>query len=154
MERRLGYCGDECSSCPRYLATLAEDERELQRVAELWCAVRLRDRVVTTAEIRCDGCSPSRDCAHGVAACAGARKVEHCGRCADYPCAVISRCFEKTESMASLLPSRCSPADYERLATAFLRKRENLEAGHRGMEPPRGRLMLTGLDSRRSNGCR
>jgi hypothetical protein len=131
MKPKLGFCGDECSACPRYLATQADDDHELQRVASLWYAVGFRDRLVTTAEIRCTGCSPDRDCAHGIAACAGAREVEHCGRCADYPCDSISRCFEKTERMASLLPPRCSPADYEQLAAAFLRKRENLESGRR-----------------------
>lgn len=126
MERRIGFCGDECSACPRYVATLSGDEPELRRVAELWHAAGFRDRVVSVAEIRCTGCSPDHDCAHGIAACAGARKVEHCGRCADYPCPIIERCFEKTESVAPLLPSRCSPAEHAQLARAFLRKRENL----------------------------
>jgi hypothetical protein len=125
--KRFGFCGDECSSCPRYLATLAEDGHELQRVAELWHAVGFRDRVVTAAEIRCAGCSPDKDCAHSIAACASAREVEHCGWCVDYPCAAMVRCFEKTAAVADTLRARCSAADFNQLELAFLRKRQNLD---------------------------
>ena len=82
--------------------------------------------MVSAAEMRCDGCSPASACAHGIAACAGARRVEHCGRCTDYPCGMVVRCFEKTDRLASQLRSRCSAADYEQLAAAFMHKRENL----------------------------
>jgi hypothetical protein len=127
MERRLGFCGDECSACPRYLATLATDEGELRRVAELWHALGFRDRVVTVEEIRCTGCSAEHPCAHGIAACAGARGVKHCGRCGDYrSCALIERCFERTDRMGRQLLARGTSAEHALLVRAFLRKRENL----------------------------
>jgi hypothetical protein len=128
VERRIGFCGDECSACPRYLATLDDDEGELRRVARLWHELGFRGRVVTTAEIRCDGCRPDRECAHGIAACAKARSVEHCGQCPDLlPCVLVQRCFERTEALAERLRSTCPAGDYDQLERAFLRKRQNLE---------------------------
>jgi Protein of unknown function (DUF3795) len=126
MERRLGYCGDDCAECPRYQATQSGDEGALARVAALWRQAGLRDEIVPAAQIRCTGCSPDKDCFYGIAACAGARKVEHCGRCPDFPCEIISRCLEKSDALMRQARERCSPEDYRRLARAFFRKRENL----------------------------
>ncbi len=54
MENRITLCGDNCTYCPRFLAKTKE---ELQEVANLWYRVGLRDHVVSTAEIACEGCS-------------------------------------------------------------------------------------------------
>ena len=126
MAQKLGFCGDDCSECPRYQATRDGDENALGRVAALWRDLGLREEVVSSAQIRCEGCSPIKDCFYGLAACAGAKKVAHCGQCPDYPCEAIARCLEKSDALEREIKARCTVEEYERLARAFFRKRENL----------------------------
>jgi hypothetical protein len=54
MDEKITLCGDNCLACPRYNA---KGYQELNKVAELWYRVGLRDTVVSNEEISCSGCS-------------------------------------------------------------------------------------------------
>jgi len=56
----LAPCGNDCSACPRQLATASRDPARLAAVAELWHFLGWRDRVVSNEEIACHGCPPPR----------------------------------------------------------------------------------------------
>src|SRR4051812_43742746 len=100
MMKTIAFCGNDCEKCPRYRATKSGDAGELRRVAELWYRNGLRDRVVAPEEIACDGCSPDKSCVHAVAACAAAKGLSHCGRCAEFPCARVEAMFARTEEFS------------------------------------------------------
>jgi len=123
-----GSCGDVCSFCPRYLATLSGDPDELRRTAELWRDVGLRDRVVPNEEIRCEGCSPTNACRSGIAACASERQLVGCAMCAEHPCPKLEQPFARTEASMRELGARSSPQMQLQLERAFGRKRALVEA--------------------------
>lgn len=43
MMSLIGVCGDNCSYCPRYIATRSGKADELEEVKELWARLGLRD---------------------------------------------------------------------------------------------------------------
>lgn len=130
---RLGVCGDDCEECPRYAATASGDRASLAAVADLWFRSGLRERLPSPEELACEGCRPSSRCAHAAQRdCALGRGFGHCGECPAYPCAIAAAGLARSEALAEACRLRCSPEDYERLARAFFRKRENLTAGKGG----------------------
>ena len=64
MEEKITLCGDNCIECPR---SNAHSEEELQNVAKLWYRVGWRDCVVSSEEIRCEGCSSHKQCIYHLA---------------------------------------------------------------------------------------
>lgn len=48
MKDKITLCGDNCIYCPRYNA---KTEEELNKVAELWYRVGMRDRIVSADEM-------------------------------------------------------------------------------------------------------
>ena len=96
-EKIIAYCGEVCTECSAYVATLNDDLAALQRVADEWnqkagSALQAEDCV-------CDGClgdgrriAYCRTC--DVRACAMARGLENCAHCADYGCEKLVVCFE------------------------------------------------------------
>jgi hypothetical protein len=60
--RELGFCGVDCSACPNHLSGKCPDCRHSR-----WPEG--------------DPCPP--------VACCGERQIDCCGRCADFPCAMI-----------------------------------------------------------------
>jgi hypothetical protein len=136
---KLGFCGDNCDICPRYLATQSGDVEQLRKVAALWYKVGLRDRVVSPEELICHGCSSTwhsglerRECAfRTVQECALEKGVENCGKCEDYPCETVSCVFEKVGPFAESIRGRCSKEEYDCLRKAFFSKKENLDRVNR-----------------------
>jgi hypothetical protein len=97
MDRMVAYCGLVCSDCPAYVATQANDQDGLERVAAQW-----REDYgapgITVESVICDGCvTEGRKCAHcfecAIRACGMGRGVENCGHCEEYGCEKVAGLF-------------------------------------------------------------
>lgn len=124
----IGVCGDNCSFCPRYLASLSGDVEELEDVKELWVRLGLRDPVFPARDMACFGCRPENNCAYSdVRACAHGKGIDNCGLCQVYPCRMLIAVFEKSEMLRSFAARVCTPNEMDVLHKAFLSKRQNLD---------------------------
>lgn len=65
-QEKISLCGDNCSECPRYKA---KTEEELKSVAKLWYKVGFRNKIVSSGEISCKGCSPEKECSYNLIEC-------------------------------------------------------------------------------------
>jgi len=123
----LGFCGDDCSACPRYIATQSGSRERLKEVAEMWWRAGWRDTIVSPDEMVCGGCASVKWCRYDeIRKCAREKRIGNCGQCYDYPCAKITKVFEQTESYAETCKERVSKEDYECFHKAFFSKRERL----------------------------
>ncbi|HOS97059.1 MAG TPA: DUF3795 domain-containing protein [Deltaproteobacteria bacterium] len=101
MNARLSYCGIDCSACPTYRATQADDDAKRAKVAAFWS--RMFGTEIAPSDINCDGCRKDggrlfghcRTCA--VRLCARDRALASCGRCGEYSC-------DKLDGLLALLP--------------------------------------------------
>jgi hypothetical protein len=133
--QNLGVCGDNCSLCPRFIATRSGDIDELKKVAVLWHQAGFRDRVVSAEEIACHGCLSSKRCAfEDVKKCAEQGKVRNCGECTDYPCNKLKKIFEQMEAFSKRCRSICTDAEYQQFQKAFFSKKENLDRIHQKVD--------------------
>ncbi len=128
----IGYCGDDCEECPRYIATQTNDREALKAAAVLWHKVGLRDEVANPEEMICHGCAALDSCHYNdVRGCARERDVSNCGKCDVYPCDKLHLVFDKTHSYANKCRQTCDPQDYQILKRAFFEKKKRLDAIHR-----------------------
>lgn len=97
MDKIIAYCGLVCSDCSAYVATQANDQEALERVAAQW-----REEYdapnITVESVICDGClDGGRKCSHcaecEIRACGVARGVANCAHCADYACEKLEKFF-------------------------------------------------------------
>jgi putative acetyltransferase len=127
--RLIGICGDDCTACPRLVATQTEDPRELERVKDLWVRLSLRPPDFPADRLACRGCSPKNECAYPeMQACTRGRSLPHCGRCPEYPCCLIAAAFKRSEQFRARVEQVCEPGEAAAIVQAFLSKRQNLEA--------------------------
>ncbi len=94
MDKLIAYCGLDCTQCPGYIATQANDMAALEKVAAEWReAFKAPD--ITVKDVLCDGCTSTTGRLSGycgqceVRACAVGRAVENCAHCDDYGCAKL-----------------------------------------------------------------
>ena len=126
-DRILAACGNDCSSCPRYVAHPYEKtEDELLHAAELWMRIGYRDHIVSKEEISCLGCRTENWCRYQVIKCCEGRNIKTCAECVEYPCENIKECFAVTRSFEPMCRQVCTRGEYERLKKAFLEKEKNL----------------------------
>jgi len=126
----LAACGNDCASCPRYIAHPYEKtEEELHHTATLWFKIGYRDHVVTNEEISCTGCKPENWCRYHVAKCCEERGIKTCAECDEYPCANMKECFEVTKSFEPMCKKVCTDDEYKQLKAAFFEKREESKRG-------------------------
>jgi len=98
MDRIIAYCGLVCTDCPAYIATQANDQAALERVAARW-REEYNAPNITVESVICDGCleTGERHCSHcaecDIRACGIERGVANCGHCDDYACAKLERFF-------------------------------------------------------------
>ena len=93
----IGYCGDDCELCPRYIATKSNDVEKLKKAAVLWEKVGLNDKIVTPEQMICNGCASLEHCHYNdIRECAKDKEISNCGKCNDYPCDKINGVFNKT----------------------------------------------------------
>ena len=92
----IGYCGDNCSSCPRYTATLANDTEKLKEAVLMWKRVGWRDTILSNDEIKCTGCKTVTWCRYyDIRECAIDKKLNNCGECDQYSCNRIKDVFKQ-----------------------------------------------------------
>jgi hypothetical protein len=98
VDKIIAYCGLVCIDCPAYIATQADDQAALEKVAAQWReAFNAPD--ITADSIICDGClgDAGRKCGHcadcEIRACGVERGVANCAHCADYACAKLEGFF-------------------------------------------------------------
>jgi hypothetical protein len=128
---KIGACGDNCSFCLRYKATISNNVHELTRVKELWVSLGWRDPDVDIQELKCSGCRKENKCAYRqLRDCVFEKNMENCGRCSKYPCELTSEAFAKTEKAFSQLEITCSNEEKDMLIKAFGCKRKNLDGIH------------------------
>jgi hypothetical protein len=129
---KIGYCGDDCELCPRYIATLRENPAELIHAADIWIKAGWKDKGTPPEALVCYGCLSVKECYYDtIQKCAQSRKIANCGECVDYPCDKITFVFKRTESYAKKCKQVCSPVDYNILANAFFFKKKTLDRIHK-----------------------
>jgi diamine N-acetyltransferase len=122
---RIGACGDNCDECLRFIATKKGSDAELHKVAQLWFDLSLRDRIISTEEIRCNGCSPENKCAYREQRdCAFQRSFQNCGYCPDYPCLIVENTLSISDDMHQKTEDLSGS---ESIIKAFFKKKENLD---------------------------
>ena len=108
MHTMIAYCGLLCTECPAYLATQANDQAALERVATQW-RESFDAPDVTAQSINCDGClqDDGHKCAHcfecQIRACAIERELANCAHCADYSCEKLEGFFAFAPEARALL---------------------------------------------------
>lgn len=126
--QKLGFCGDDCNVCPRYVATQSGSVEQLKKVASLWFRVGYRDKIVPPEELSCHGCFPRTWCDRMyVRTCAVKKGVKNCGKCESYSCEIVTKAFKQTASFAEKIKQKCSKTEYEQLKKAFFEKKKNLD---------------------------
>jgi hypothetical protein len=132
----IGYCGDDCDLCPRYIATKSGDRGKLMEAAVLWKKVGLKDKIVPPEGMICHGCSTLEMCHYNeIRECAKRKDINNCGKCGEYPCDKIKAVFDKTSAYAQRCKDACEAGDYERLNEAFFLKKKRLDAIHSKNDP-------------------
>jgi len=96
-DKIIAYCGLVCSDCDAYIATQADDQAALERVAAKW-RQEYNAPGITVESVLCDGClTGERKCSHcaecDVRACGIARGVVNCAYCPEYACDKLQRYF-------------------------------------------------------------
>lgn len=108
MDKIIAYCGLVCTECPGYIATQANDQEALERVAAQW-REEFNASEITVASVLCDGCltDEGRKCGHWseceIRACAMERGVLNCAHCADYACDRLAGFFGFVPEARTLL---------------------------------------------------
>jgi hypothetical protein len=134
MMSLIGVCGDNCSYCPRYIATRSGKAEELEEVKELWVRLGFRDSAFHDQDLTCFGCKPKNPCAYSeLRGCASEKGIDNCGLCDGYPCKRIDAAFKKSEELRSHATRVCTPKEMDALYKAFFSKRQNLDQIHREM---------------------
>lgn len=123
MKDKITLCGDNCIYCPRYNA---KTEEELNKVAELWYRVGMRDRIMSADEMRCSGCTPNKVCGYNLIDCIGEHSVEKCNQCIEFPCGKIRKMLDLEKQYKETWRAKCSENEYALFEKAFFQKEENL----------------------------
>lgn len=132
----IGFCGDNCSLCPRYIATKTKDKDKLREVVALWIRAGWRDKVVAFEQMKCHGCASVKWCRYNnIRNCAQDKGIKNCGECTEYPCGEILQVFRQTESYAKRCKETCSEEDYKSLNEAFFLKRNKLDEIYKSKQP-------------------
>ena len=108
MNKIIAYCGLVCTECEAYIATQANDQAALERVAARW---REEYHVpdVTVEAVICDGCLGvgGRHCSHcaecEIRICGMERGVVNCAYCDDYGCERLERFWGFAPNLRALL---------------------------------------------------
>jgi hypothetical protein len=94
MKLLIAACGLDCAKCDAYIATQANDQAALEKLAEKW-QVDYNAPNITAANILCDGCMTGgrtidhcKEC--NIRACVQEHGLENCATCPDYACETLT----------------------------------------------------------------
>jgi hypothetical protein len=90
----MAFCGIDCSICPAYIATQANDIAKLTSLAQEWFEGSTDYSIIV-----CDGCNTNgrimKWCGEcPTRACAIEREHENCAYCEDFGCEKLLKVFE------------------------------------------------------------
>ncbi|MFX1258907.1 MAG: DUF3795 domain-containing protein [Promethearchaeota archaeon] len=125
--KKLAYCGDCCTYCPRFIATLSGSRKKLKDVAFLMKKVGWHYNLDEPEKNKCEGCQDIENCEYGIKECCMERKIENCGKCIDYPCSKVENAFKITEGYVEKFRTILLKEEYELFRKAYFLKKENLE---------------------------
>ena len=125
--KKIAYCGDCCTYCLRFIATLSGNREKLKDVAFLMKKVGWRYNLDDPEKMKCEGCQDVEKCEYGVKECCIERNIENCGKCIEYPCSKIEKAFEITEINVEKFKTFLSKEEYDLFRIAFFQKKKNLE---------------------------
>jgi hypothetical protein len=129
---KIGVCGENCSYCPRYIATLSGDKGEFEKVKELWVRIGWRDKSFPAEKLVCHGCDFEIKCAYPeLRSCAAEKKISNCGLCENYPCEFMNAAFERTEKLESFARGVCNLEEMDILNKTSFHKKRTLNRIHR-----------------------
>jgi hypothetical protein len=89
----IAYCGLDCSKCEGYLATQANDAKQIAKVAKIWSVKFHSD--IKPEHVICDGCKAegrkSFYCGNlcKIRKCCSGKKYGTCIECADFACSDV-----------------------------------------------------------------
>jgi len=126
----LSYCGWNCDSCERYIATKSGDRERLRELAVLWKNLGWRDEVEPPEKMACPGCHSAYWCRFGLRERAIDKGVVNCGWCEQYPCERVETMLQWAGTHAERMKADCSKEEYERLLSYPRRKRQSLDKEH------------------------
>jgi len=129
---KIGFCGDDCNYCPKYLATQSGDEERLKEVAVMWQMIGWPNPSDSPGDMTCHGCTTVNICGLGIRECVMEKGVENCGKCPDYPCERLSEIFENNEREAGICKANLREKDYKLFQQAFFSKKERLDKINKG----------------------
>lgn len=127
---KLSFCGWNCDSCERYIATKLGDMERLRELAVLWKNLGWRDKVEPPEKMVCPGCHLASWCRFGVRECALDKGVVNCGWCDEYPCDKIETMLQWAKMHVGRMKDKCSQQEYERLLSYPRRKKQSLDKEH------------------------
>jgi hypothetical protein len=103
----IAYCGLDCSKCIGYLATQANDARQIADVAGKWSKQFHAD--IKPEHVICDGCKADKrksfHCANlcEIRKCCAGKKYETCVECGKFPCSDVKFVIDNSpEAKANL----------------------------------------------------
>ncbi len=94
MTDMIAFCGLNCSMCPMYIATQADDDAGRAKAAEM--LEKNYGLTFKPEEINCDGCHTKNGRILGycksckMRACGMEKELEHCGHCDEQPCEFLT----------------------------------------------------------------
>ncbi len=102
MDKKIAFCGIDCSECEAYIATQNNDDEVIKELAKKW-SVEFQSEI-EPSDIYCDGCTSNGPrlmsycnvC--NVRLCGIDKEVENCAYCVDYACPTLEDHF----SMSSI----------------------------------------------------
>lgn len=98
MKNPISFCGLDCSFCPAYVATQANDPAGLEATAEKWAGEL--GLPIKPEDCVCDGCQPEKDARLGgyclecpLRACGIKNRYPNCAYCPEYACEDLRKFF-------------------------------------------------------------
>ena len=122
----ISFCGDLCSKCPRYVATMHNDRVKLKHLAELWYRLGFRDKIFLPLEMQCWGCNSQKVCSYQINTCEHIVGLSNCGECKFFACEKIKNVFQKSQVTDELCKRKCTAAEYDEMYEAFFIKEKLL----------------------------
>ena len=114
MSDIIAFCGLNCSQCPSFLATQADDDAARARTSQ-WMA-KTYDIHIPPDQINCDGCPEKEGRLLGYCAqckvrdCALEKKMTTCADCPDQPCGELKTFHEFSPDAKAAFEKLLSPS--------------------------------------------
>ena len=97
MEKKIAYCGIDCTECEAFIATRRDDDALRAKTAQKWS--EQYDANITANDIRCSGCtnadgihfSHCNECE--IRLCGQEKGIKNCAFCESYPCSNLEKFF-------------------------------------------------------------